>query len=230
MKPNPLIIIGAIFAASLAGRAIGVADAALEKTDKEKSAAQAAIAQAALDAPAPAVSQQSEDHVAEPAVDAAPPAVDSDGVARNSKDATAITSYDAAKTSALLAAIKDRARYLDEKEAQLEDRQRMLEIIEARIEDRLQALKESNDDLSKLVAFADEAAEKDIVLLSKMYEQMKPQKAGEIFNKMDPTFAAGFLTEMNSENAALILTNMNTDRAYETSMIIASRNASVHSQ
>ena len=70
----------------------------------------------------------------------------------------------------------------------------------------------------------------DIDLLSKMYEQMKPQKAGEIFDKMDPKFAAGFLTQMNSENAALILTNMNTDKAYETSLIIASRNASVHRQ
>ncbi|MBT8472730.1 MAG: hypothetical protein HKN14_13070 [Marinicaulis sp.] len=130
----------------------------------------------------------------------------------------------------LLSAMKQRAESIERRNIEIENRIRVLEILEHRIESKLAELQNRNEDLSKLVSFADEASQQDIELLSKMYEQMKPQKAGEIFNKMNPEFAAGFLTEMNSESAALILTNMNTDQAYKTSMIIASRNAGVRNQ
>ncbi len=220
MKSHPLLIIGAIFAASFAGRIIGVADAALSRPETETSK--------------PTQDTKTE-HNAEP--EAAAPAhkaeVDktehtAEKMETHAKKIPA--SRNAGQTDALLAAIKERSEALDARTVRVEDRIRILEIIEKRVEERITELQKNKDALSSLVAFADEAAEQDIALLSKMYEQMKPKKAGEIFNKMDPTFAAGFLTEMNSESAALILTNMSTDKAYETSMIIASRNAAVHSR
>lgn len=214
MKINPLVIIAVIFACSFAGRMISVADASLNAPDKalvEKSSVEkdAMVAAAIPASPEPVMAKAPVD-------------------ARTASLADA--KNDPLEKERLLKAIRERHEALDKKEVDIDDRLRYLEIIEARVDEKLVALKTSNESLSKLVAFADEAAQNDIELLSKMYEQMKPQKAGEIFDKMDPTFAAGFLTQMNSENAALILTNMNTDRAYEASLIIASRNAAVHRQ
>ena len=215
MKVNPLVVIAVIFACSFAGRMIGVADAALS-TPKNPSASPAPAMEKASMAQADKTTSESI-QVASNAAHSAP-------------SEPRQPAFDPAEKDKLLKAIKERSAALDKRETDLDDRLRYLEIIEARVDEKLIALKESNDSLSKLVSYADEAAQNDIDLLSKMYEQMKPQKAGEIFNKMDPTFAAGFLTQMNSENAALILTNMDTDKAYETSLIIASRNAAVHRQ
>ncbi len=217
MKPHPLLIIGAIFAASFAGRVIGVADAALSRPETESSK--------------PKIQDTNSEHSAEPEAATPTNKVEASKTEQTQSHAQTIpTSRNAAQTDALLGAIRERSEALDARTVRVEDRIRVLEIIEKRVEERITELQKNKDALSSLVAFADEAAEQDIALLSKMYEQMKPKKAGEIFNKMDPTFAAGFLTEMNSESAALILTNMSTDKAYQTSMIIASRNAAVHNK
>ncbi|NOX93613.1 MAG: hypothetical protein GXP04_00525 [Alphaproteobacteria bacterium] len=219
MKSHPLLIIGAIFAASFAGRIIGVADAALSRPETETSK--------------PTTQDTKTEHSAKPEAAAPAHKAETNKAEHPAEKAQThakkpLTSRNAAQTDALLAAIRERSEALDARTVRVEDRIRILEIIEKRVEERITELQKNKDALSSLVAFADEAAEQDIALLSKMYEQMKPKKAGEIFNKMDPTFAAGFLTEMNSESAALVLTNMSTDKAYETSMIIASRNAAVH--
>ncbi len=215
MKLNPLAVIAVIFACSFAGRMIGVADAALSTPKNPPTG------------PSPVIDNGSMARANEAKNESVQMA--SNSVA-SASSGPAQPAFDPAEKDKLLKAIKDRSAALDQKETNLDDRLRYLEIIEARVDEKLIALKKSNQSLSELVAYADEAAQNDIDLLSKMYEQMKPQKAGEIFNKMDPTFAAGFLTQMNSENAALILTNMDTDKAYETSLIIASRNAAVHRQ
>ncbi len=214
MKINPLVVIAVIFACSFVGRMIGVADASLNAPDKALAEKPSAVKEVAASAEKPMA----------PAPKAENTAIDE----RTAGLAHALN--DPLEKERLLKAVRERHVALDKKESDLDDRLRYLEVIEARVDEKLVALKQSNASLSELVSFADEAAQNDIDLLSKMYEQMKPQKAGEIFDKMDPTFAAGFLTQMNSENAALILMNMNTDKAYETSMIIASRNAAVHQQ
>lgn len=217
MKFNPLVVIAIIFGCSFVGRMIGVADASLNTPNK-------ALAENPSHPPEMAKLAMATEAVAMPGDKGDKGRVDE----RTMKIARALD--DPLETERLLKAVRDRYETLDKKETDLDDRLRYLEIIEARVDEKLVELKNSNTSLSELVSFADEAAQKDIDLLSAMYEQMKPKKAGEIFDKMDPAFAAGFLTQMNSENAALILTNMNTDKAYETSMIIASRNAAVHRQ
>ncbi|MBL4620397.1 MAG: hypothetical protein GXP04_06735 [Alphaproteobacteria bacterium] len=223
MKINPLYVIAGVFAASFAGRAIGIADAALNRPDAEDKQAtvQSDIAPPAelmKDAKLAAQLDHSADDMAADSHAKPVPAL--------AKPVSA--SHQAAQYTELMAAIRDRSATLDTKATEVEDRIRILEILEERIAEKLSELEKSNVELSNLVNVANEASQGDITMLARMYEQMKPQRAGEIFNKMNPTFAAGFLTEMNSENAALVLTNMTTDKAYEASMIIASRNAAVH--
>ncbi|MHA7872463.1 MAG: MotE family protein [Hyphococcus sp.] len=220
---NPLMIIAMVFAVSFAGRAIGIANAALNRPEPAKEAAAPKsdvgpptqlIEQARQEAEdaGPAASHDDTRHSAAPVDDSQPVSA----------------AHRAEQYTDLMAAIRERSAVLDDKSVAIEDRIRVLEILEDRIEEKLAELKERNEELSKLVSYANEASQEDITMLAKMYEQMKPQRAGEIFNQMNPAFAAGFLTQMNSENAALILTNMSTEKAYEASMIIASRNAAVH--
>ena len=229
MKANPIIIIALLFAVAFAGRAFGIASAAANREDPKDAAAPIGVSTAPPDAIANNATANAASVMAD---DQATPTAEPRNAAPAPVQASAPVSaaQRAAQNASLTDAIRARTEAVDAKEASLEERIRVLEAVEKRIDEKLAELRASHEALEQLVSYANEASEKDIALLARMYEQMKPQKAGEIFDKMNPTFAAGFLTEMNSENAALILANMSTDNAYEASMIIASRNAAVHKQ
>lgn len=211
-KPNPLLIVGLVFAASFCGRAFALAEAAGKQTASEK---KPAAVKPAEHPPAAKPAGSAAHKVAEPA-----PAVQHAAP----KPAAPIVGDPAT----LLEAIRQRAGALDAREAAVAERERLLEIIEKRLTQRTAELKTLKDDLEKRLVVADTVVSADVTRLAKMYESMKPVKAGEIFNAMDATFAAGFLTQMSSDGAALILANMQTDKAYAVSVIIAGRNASVN--
>ncbi len=224
MKPNPLLIISVIFAASFSGRAITMASASGEEREKpaapslEASGHEAAPESAAAPTQLAAAEAKPHTETAAKSLEPAPaphPTLDPGPLS-------------AADTSSLLAAIRDRAARLDAREAALAERARLLEVVERRIEDKAAEMKTLKADLESRLTVAETAVQTDLTHLAKMYESMKPSKAGEIFNAMDSSFAAGFLTQMNSESAALILANMETQKAYAASVIIAGRNASVN--
>ncbi len=248
MKINPLMIVATVFAASFSGRAITMAHAALTKDEKKTPVAEMTATTKPVDlmpngsssSPAAQKPAAAPDAAANAKKVASAAGSGANQTARQASpsmeqlvretDISGSAANKARQYGELISAIKDRAQAIDDRSLEVEDRIRVLEILEQRIEKNLAELRKSNSELSELVSFANEASQQDIDLLAKMYEQMKPAKAGEIFDKMNPTFAAGFLTEMNAEAAALILTNMSTEQAYKTSMIIASRNAAVHQQ
>ncbi len=213
-KPNPLLIIGLVFAASFCGRAIALAEAAAKQTATEKKPAAKPVEHK------PADKQPAEHAPAPKAAEAAAP----EAHAAAPRPAAPLVGDPAT----LLEAIRQRAETLDAREAAVAERERMLDVVEKRLLQRTAELKALKDDLEKRLVVADTAVSADVTRLAKMYESMKPAKAGEIFNAMDSTFAAGFLTQMTSESAALILANMQTDKAYAASVIIAGRNASVN--
>jgi flagellar motility protein MotE (MotC chaperone) len=222
VKPNPLLIISLVFAASFSGRAISLAGATTHALE-----AAPAKPPSVGDMP-PEVKEPAELKAAEAAIKAV---VDRTSPPDASEKAPVQLPPELAPTvpdadeGALLAAIKERAAMLDQREASLAERARLLEVIEKRVDEKTAALAALKDELESRLSFAETAAQQDITQLARMYETMKPQRAGEIFNAMDSAFAAGFLTQMNSESAALILANMETGKAYAASIIIAGRNA-----
>jgi flagellar motility protein MotE (MotC chaperone) len=113
---------------------------------------------------------------------------------------------------------------LARRESALEDREQLLAAIEQRLRDRLSELAVAREQLAETAALVDDAASKDVRHLSKMYGQMKPKQAGQIFNAMAPEFAAGFIGEMDAEPAAMILATMAVDKAYAVSLLLAGRN------
>lgn len=214
MKASPLVIIALVFAASFSGRAISLAEQAVAKPAKKVATNIVAIGP---ETPALLMSATAAPEPHDKPAEAAPAAI---------IPATAISTETG--RNALLAAIRERATALDAREAKVTERERMLEVVEKRIDEKTGELKSAKADLEGRLSFAETAVQDDITRLAKMYESMKPQKAGEIFNSMDATFAAGFLTSMSNDGAALILANMSTEKAYAASVIIAGRNASVN--
>lgn len=128
-------------------------------------------------------------------------------------------------TGPILESFKERRLLIEEKEAAIQDRERTLEALEKRISERMAALDESNTRLEEKMTVMRNMAQEDVAHLTRMYQNMKPKQAGEIFNKMDTVFAAGFLRLMDSNQAGLIMASMDTDKAYAISIVIASQNA-----
>ena len=124
----------------------------------------------------------------------------------------------------LISEIKKIRENLDAREEALSKRELKLRILENRMKERLGEMREARERLAATAALVDDAAGKDVRRLADMYQQMKPKKAGEIFNEMAASFAAGFIAEMRPDAAALILANMDPEKAYAVSLLIAGRN------
>ena len=124
----------------------------------------------------------------------------------------------------LLAAIRERTRQIEAREAEIAERQALLDIAEEEFAKKQAALVEAEEQLSDTLALADGAAERDIDRLTAIYENVKPKRAAEIFDSMDASFATGVLARMNPSAAAEILTLMDAQKAYAVSVLLAARN------
>lgn len=127
----------------------------------------------------------------------------------------------------LFARLQEKEVELQEREARLETREADLKFAEQGINKILIKVQTAERDLRATMALADEAAENDLLQLTKVYESMKPKDAAALFQTMDPNFAAGFLGRMSSENAAAILAGLPPQQAYQVSLALSGRNLNV---
>jgi len=126
---------------------------------------------------------------------------------------------------ALIKAVKNRQKNLDERERRLADRLQALKVAEMKLEENRTALIAAEKKLAATLAIADKAAEKDVARLTAVYENMKPRNAARLFEAMAPEFAAGFLGRMRPDAAARVMSNIAPEKGYEISLILAGRNA-----
>lgn len=127
-------------------------------------------------------------------------------------------------TNALIAALNAREARLQEREAALTDRMQALALAEARVSERIEELRAAEAALAATVAIADQAAERDLAQLTRLFESMKPKDAAALFEEMAPEFAAGFLARMQTEAAANVMAGLTPRSAYQISVILAGRN------
>jgi len=125
-------------------------------------------------------------------------------------------------------------RDLLEREAAVTERERAVELriatsvlAEERVNRAVEDLRAAERRLRDTMAMADEAAENDLMQLTSVYENMKPQQAAPLFAQMSPQFAAGFLGRMRPDAAAAIMAGLDPTTAYAISVILAGRNANV---
>lgn len=130
-----------------------------------------------------------------------------------------------AGTAALLAALKERAVALAEREAAVADRAQALALAEEQIGARLAELTAAEEKLAATLARADTAADEDVARLVAVYENMKPKDAAKLFAEMAPEFAAGFLGRMRPDAAAAVMAGLDSKAAYAISAVLAGRNA-----
>ena len=126
--------------------------------------------------------------------------------------------------SAMIEAFSRRETRLNEREAAIEARMQALVQAEHDISGQLAELRTAENELSRTLQFADQAAERDVGKLVTVYETMKPKDAAALFEEMEPQFAAGFLARMQPESAAGVLAGLSPEAAYTISVVLAGRN------
>lgn len=131
------------------------------------------------------------------------------------------------ETNVLIAALNARDARLTEREAALADRMQALTLAEARVAERIAELRAAEASLTATLALADQAAERDLLQLTGVYQSMKPKDAAALFEEMDPEFAAGFVARMETEAAANLMAGLSPRAAYTISVILAGRNVGV---
>ncbi len=216
-RPGPLVILGGVFAVSIALRA---GEVAAELSSGAASPAHAAAPTGDAHGDGHSTDQHAEEtHVTPPTptYDPAP--------ALSTPASAGAYSGETCVAPELFSALRERESELQSRADAVADREAELQILERRLEERIQVLAQTKNELEELVAQTEMANAEDIERLVRMYQAMKPKEAGEIFNAMEESFAAGFLAQMRPDAAALILANMEAEKAYAVSLIIAGRNA-----
>jgi len=133
-------------------------------------------------------------------------------------------------TPALLEAFRERESRIAARESLVAEREAALARASAEVEDRLAALEEAETSLAAMLALADSAATDDLLRLTAVYQNMRPQEAAALFETMDPAFSAGFLGLMAPEAAAAILGRLSPEVAYSISATLAGRNSAAPRQ
>ncbi|PHR91200.1 MAG: hypothetical protein COA69_11800 [Robiginitomaculum sp.] len=140
-------------------------------------------------------------------------------------DLTPDTAQQLCVTGEVLETINNKMERLKLRETEISEQETAFAAIEQRLKKQLAVVETAKNALAKEINERTELAKNDIVHLTTMYEIMKPKKAAVIFDRMDSKFAAGFLREMKSAQAGQILAAMDATKAYEISLVIASRHA-----
>lgn len=134
-------------------------------------------------------------------------------------------STQACVTGDVLKAINAKMDVLKLRETEMSEKETAFAAITERLKKEIALVEKAKNSLAKDAQTRTELAQNDIVHLTTMYSTMKPKQAAQIFNKMNSRFAAGFLREMKGQRAGLILAAMDPKKAYEISLVLASRNA-----
>lgn len=92
-------------------------------------------------------------------------------------------------------------------------REDQLQIVESRIQQQLKELKRIQTEISELLDRHDKQEEKKLALMVKIYENMKPDQAAQIFNTLPEDRVLALLQRMKEAKSAPILANMNPSQA-----------------
>ena len=102
--------------------------------------------------------------------------------------------------------IKQKAKEVVQKEDQLR-------IVENRIQQQITELKRIQSEITTLLDAHDQQEEKKLVLMVKIYENMKPDQAAQIFNTLPEDRVLALLKRMKETKSAAIMANMNPSQA-----------------
>lgn len=98
-------------------------------------------------------------------------------------------------------------------DGEIEKQKKIIEIGKEKIAEQLATLEKAKADLEKKKVILTKEETKNLTQTAKIYENMKPISAAEIFNKMDLTVLAQIIKHMNQKRAAAIIAVMEPKKA-----------------
>ncbi len=123
----------------------------------------------------------------------------------------------------LLQNLSKRRDELDQREADLDIKEKALDASEKRLTDKIAEMKTLQVELSKVLAQYNEKQDGQIKSLVKIYENMKPEDAANIFNEMEMPILLDVIGKMSERKVALVLANMSPKKAKDVTQELADR-------
>jgi flagellar motility protein MotE (MotC chaperone) len=156
-----------------------------------------------------------------------PSAADADGLAGRSPDESAAVddrfdpfSYTDEEIE-VLQALSQRREELEARDRELQQRAALLAATEQRMDRKLQELKVLQATIEGLVARHDAEEEKKFKSLVKIYENMKPRDAAQIFEQLEMEVLLEVVGRMSERKVAPILAEMDPGKAKDVTFQLA---------
>lgn len=126
------------------------------------------------------------------------------------------------KEAELFSELAKRRKGIQQKEEQIKTSQATVALVEKKMGDKIKELKSLEEKINAHIKNYDEQAEKNMLQLAKIYEQMKPASAAKVFNEMNVGIIVEILMRMNPGKVPAILQLVEAEKAKEISTLIAS--------
>jgi flagellar motility protein MotE (MotC chaperone) len=123
----------------------------------------------------------------------------------------------------ILQGLAERRQKLDARAREVEMRENLLSAAEKRIDERIAELKRIEASVSAVVKRQEEAQERDVRSLVKVYENMKPKDAARIFEDLDLPILLEVVERMREAKLAPVLALLDPARAQKITVQLAER-------
>lgn len=121
----------------------------------------------------------------------------------------------------LLQELSQRRQELDKNQEELRVRERVLKATENKIDQKIVELQDLQTKLTAVMKQYNEKELNKIKSLVKIYENMKPQRAAQIFNELEMPILLQVVSNMKEIKVAPIIANMNPLKARDLSIELA---------
>jgi flagellar motility protein MotE (MotC chaperone) len=115
----------------------------------------------------------------------------------------------------VLQQLAKRRQELDQRARQLDEREALVKAAEQRMEQKMAELRALQATVEELLKKRDAADEQQLASLVKIYENMKPQAAAQVFEEMDMDVLLDVVSRMKERKVAPILAQVSPTRAKE---------------
>lgn len=125
----------------------------------------------------------------------------------------------------VLQSLSKRREQIEQRERDLEQREKLLQAAEKKVDEKVVELAKLQKNIEELLNKQTNMQDQRIAQLVKIYENMKPKDAANIFNDMDFDVLLEIVDKMSERKVAPILAAMDPVRAREVSARIAEQKA-----
>lgn len=123
----------------------------------------------------------------------------------------------------LLQALAQRRDLIERRERELVQREALVALAERRLQQKAGELEQARSELQGLLNRSSEAEDSRLRSLVRIYEQMKPREAAQIFDQLDLAVLIGVVERMKETKVAPILASMQPERAKVVTAMLADR-------